>query len=190
VLGHDFESGLGLLRLDGAGPYPAAAIGRSDAIGPRQPVSVVGMGEDRRLVGRAATVTAVRRFVAYWEYMLDRAILVAPQHPAFGGAAVVDAGGALVGLASLRLERKGPMAGAPSPLGWRCRVESRAEVVAAATPRADRETRNLGGEIWSFRPRQQQPKLAGELGQCFMKEHSSPSLSRRPNGWALSCAPP
>jgi S1-C subfamily serine protease len=42
-------------------------------------------------------------FVAYWEYLLDRAVFVAPHHPAFGGAALVDPDGALVGVVSLRL---------------------------------------------------------------------------------------
>jgi S1-C subfamily serine protease len=106
VLGHDFESGLGVLRLGEGGPYPAVALGRAEPIGPGQPVSVVGMTEDGKLVARSASVTAARRFVAYWEYLLERAILVAPQHPAFGGAALVDPDGALLGLVSLRLEKE------------------------------------------------------------------------------------
>jgi len=106
VLGHDFESGLGVLRLAGGGPFPAVTLGRSEPVAPGQPVSVIGMDEDRRLVARAVAVTAVRRFVAYWEYMLERALITAPQHPAFGGAAVVDPDGALLGLVSLRLDKE------------------------------------------------------------------------------------
>jgi S1-C subfamily serine protease len=106
VLGHDFESGLGVLRLGEGGPYPAVALGRAEPVGPGQPVSVVGMTEEGKLVARSASVTATRRFVAYWEYMLERALLVAPQHPAFGGAALVDPDGALLGLVSLRLEKE------------------------------------------------------------------------------------
>jgi S1-C subfamily serine protease len=106
VLGHDFESGLGLVRLTEGGPYPVVPLGRSDPVVSGQPVSVVGMSEDGRLVARPAAVSGVRRFVAYWEYMLERALLVAPQHPAFGGAALVDADGALVGIVSLRLEQE------------------------------------------------------------------------------------
>ncbi len=106
VLGHDFESGLALLRLGAGGPYPAATLGRSDPIAPGQPVSIVGVGEERSVQARAGTVTAVRRFVAYWEYLLERALIVAPLHPAFGGAALVDPDGAVVGIVSLRLERE------------------------------------------------------------------------------------
>jgi len=104
VLGHDFESGLAVVRLAGRGPYPAASLGRSAPLGPGQPVSIVGMTGERRVHGVAARVTAIRPFVAYWEYMLDRAVLVAPLHPAFGGAPLVDPDGAVVGIVSLRLE--------------------------------------------------------------------------------------
>lgn len=103
VVGHDFESGLAVLRLAGGGPYPAVALGRSSPVVPGQPVSVIAMGEDHRVIARPAAITGVRRFVAYWEYMLERALLVAPQHPAFGGAALVDIDGALLGIVSLRL---------------------------------------------------------------------------------------
>ncbi len=106
VVGHDFESGLGLLRLPAGGHYPAAPLGRADPVAAGQPVAVVGMGDAHRPAGIAATVTGARRFVAYWEYMLERALFVAPQHPAFGGAALVDADGALLGIVSLKLERE------------------------------------------------------------------------------------
>ncbi len=103
VVGHDFESGLGLIRLDGGGPYPTVRLGRSAPVSAGQPVSIVGVGGDERSVAVAAGVTEVRPFVAYWEYMLDQAIVVTPLHPAFGGAALVDPEGALIGIVSLRL---------------------------------------------------------------------------------------
>jgi S1-C subfamily serine protease len=104
VVGHDFESGLALIRLDPSrAPYPAARLGRPDAVAAGDPVAIVGAMAEARAVGLAARVTAVRPFVAFWEYMLDRAFRVAPLHPAFGGAALVDADGALIGLVSLRL---------------------------------------------------------------------------------------
>ena len=106
VLGHDFESGLALLRLPAGARYPAAALGRSGPVVPGQAVSVVGMSDERRPVGIAARITGARRFVAYWEYLLERALFVTPRHPAFGGAALVDADGALLGVVSLRLERE------------------------------------------------------------------------------------
>jgi len=104
VVGHDFESGLALIRLDSAGgPYPAARVGRSAPLEAGHPVVIVGVGIPGGAVGVMVRVTGVGPFVAYWEYLLDRAVFVAPHHPAFGGAALVDPDGALVGVVSLRL---------------------------------------------------------------------------------------
>jgi S1-C subfamily serine protease len=104
VVGHDFESGLALIRLDPAGaPYPAAQLGQSAGLAVGQPAAIVGMGATGPAAGVLVRVTSVGPFVAYWEYLLDRAVFVAPHHPAFGGAALVDPDGALVGVVSLRL---------------------------------------------------------------------------------------
>jgi S1-C subfamily serine protease len=105
LVGHDFESGLALIRLDPVGtPYPAVPIGQSAGLASGQPAAIVGKGAAGPAVGVLVRVTGVGPFVAYWEYLLDRAVFVVPHHPAFGGAALVDAGGALVGVVSLRLE--------------------------------------------------------------------------------------
>jgi len=104
VVGHDFESGLALIRLDPSGvPYPAARLGQSAPLAAGHPVAIVGVGPSGPAVGVMVRVTGVGPFVAYWEYLLDRAVFVAPHHPAFGGAALVDPDGALVGVVSLRL---------------------------------------------------------------------------------------
>jgi S1-C subfamily serine protease len=104
IVGHDFESGLALIRLDPAGaPYPAAQLGQSAPLAAGHPVAIVGVGPAGPAVGVMVRVTGVGPFVAYWEYLLDRAVFVAPHHPSFGGAALVDPDGALVGLVSLRL---------------------------------------------------------------------------------------
>jgi len=104
VVGHDFESGLALIRLDPAGaPYAAVSMGRSASVTPGQPAAIVGVGSAPPGVGVPARVTAVGPFVAYWEYRLERAIFVKPHHPGFGGAALVAPDGTLVGVVSLRL---------------------------------------------------------------------------------------
>jgi len=46
--------------------------------------------------------------VGYWEYVLDDAIFIAPAHPFWGGAALIDAGGRLLGVGSLQIEQKAP----------------------------------------------------------------------------------
>jgi S1-C subfamily serine protease len=104
VVGHDFESGLALIQLDSTGaPYPAVRLGQSATLATGQPIAIVGIGATGPAAGVMGRVTRVGPFVAYWEYLLERAIFVAPHHPAFGGAALVDPDGALVGVVSLRL---------------------------------------------------------------------------------------
>jgi S1-C subfamily serine protease len=103
LAGIDFDTGLGIVKLAGAGPWPEAAFGASRDVVAGTFTGTVGVDEDNDLVHVAGSVQAVRRFSAYWEYMLDRALLVAPGSPAWGGSAVVDERGQVIGIASLRL---------------------------------------------------------------------------------------
>ena len=99
----DFETGLGVVKLGADGPWPAAMLGDSHDMKSGDLTGTVGVDEDNDLVWVAGQVQAVRRFSAYWEYMLDRALFVAPSSPSWGGSAIVDSFGRVVGLASLRL---------------------------------------------------------------------------------------
>ena len=56
----------------------------------------------------AARIVAKQEFAGYWEYVLDEAIFIAPAHPYWGGAALLDTAGALLGIGSLQLEQKMP----------------------------------------------------------------------------------
>ena len=103
VVGFDLDTGLGVVKLEGAGPWPVATLGDSRAIATGARTGTVGVDEDNDLVQVTGTVNAVKRFSAYWEYMLDRAIIVAPASPQWGGSAVVNDRGELIGIASLRL---------------------------------------------------------------------------------------
>ena len=48
-----------------------------------------------------ARVFAKREFAGYWEYLLDEALFTSPPHPQWGGAALLDDAGLLVGVGSL-----------------------------------------------------------------------------------------
>src|SRR5437773_5455806 len=103
VVGLDLDTGLGVVKLEGAGPWPAATLGDSRAVAAGARTGTIGVDEDNDLVQVSGAVHAVRRFSAYWEYMLARAIIVAPASPQWGGSAVVNERGEVVGIASLRL---------------------------------------------------------------------------------------
>jgi S1-C subfamily serine protease len=103
LVGVDLDTGLAVVRLRGAGPWPAAALGDSRDIVQGAVAGTVGVDEENELVHAQATLTGVRRFSAFWEYMLPRAFIVAPAVSSWGGSAMVDERGELVGIVSLRL---------------------------------------------------------------------------------------
>ena len=103
VMGLDLESGLAVVRLEGSGPWPAMSFGDSRDVAAGTQTGTVAMDEDDDLVHAASTIEGVRRFSAGWEYMLDRAFIVTPAISSWGGSALVDDHGRLVGVVSLRL---------------------------------------------------------------------------------------
>jgi S1-C subfamily serine protease len=112
VVGYDHETGFGLVRATaslGAVPVP---LGSSAGIEIDQPLLVVSNAG--RLDALQARLVDRREFAGYWEYLLDDAIFTTPPHREFAGAALIDAGGRLVGIGSLAVaEAIG--AGIPSP---------------------------------------------------------------------------
>lgn len=99
----DLETGLGVVKLDGDGPWPAAALGQSGDVQTGVLTGTIGVDEDNDLAWATSRVQGVRRFSGYWEYMLDRALIVGPSIESWGGSAVVDERGTVIGIASLRL---------------------------------------------------------------------------------------
>lgn len=103
LVGLDLEHGLGVIKLLGDGPWPAAALGDSAKVNPGEPTATVGVDNDNDLLATQGSVKEIRRFTGYWEYMLDRAFVVAPHNPAFGGSPLVNVQGEVIGITSLRL---------------------------------------------------------------------------------------
>jgi S1-C subfamily serine protease len=104
LAGLDLDSGLGVVELAGGGPWPSATLGSSADARPGALTATVGVDEvSNALVHVTGALRRVQRFSAYWEYMLERALFVAPGSPSWGGSAVVDEAGRVIGIASLRL---------------------------------------------------------------------------------------
>jgi S1-C subfamily serine protease len=101
-LAYDFATGFGLVQPLGALKVPALARGSAQACVRGEEVLLVGHG------GRAhALKTKVidkREFAGYWEYVLDDALFTAPAHPQWGGAALVNDDGQLLGIGSLLVQ--------------------------------------------------------------------------------------
>ena len=99
IVAYDHESGFGLLRAQRPLDVAPLALGDSATLRPRQPLLVVSrIGE---LDAGGVYVADRRVFAGYWEYMLDDAIFTTPPRADFGGAALIDQDGRLVGIGSL-----------------------------------------------------------------------------------------
>jgi S1-C subfamily serine protease len=100
ALAYDQETGFGLVQALGPLDVPAIEFGSSSKAKVGDPV-VVSDGSGQSVEAR---IVAKQEFAGYWEYLLDEAIFTAPAHPSWGGAALLDAEGKLVGIGSLRLQ--------------------------------------------------------------------------------------
>jgi S1-C subfamily serine protease len=100
ALAYDQETGFGLVQALGRLGLPALQFGDVTKARIGDPVILAdGIGQYVH-----ANIVAKQEFAGYWEYLLDEAIFIAPAHPSWGGAALVDSSGKLLGIGSLRLE--------------------------------------------------------------------------------------
>jgi len=103
-IAYDQTTGFGLVRAPGQLDLPILPLGRSSVAQPGNRVVMAGAGGRRHAL--AATIVAKQEFAGYWEYVLDEAIFTAPAHPYWGGAALIGAGGDLLGIGSLQVEQR------------------------------------------------------------------------------------
>ncbi|MBW4023266.1 MAG: serine protease [Proteobacteria bacterium] len=103
ALAFDAESGFGLVQPLGRLPLPKLELGDSDAAALGEPVLFASAGGRRRAM--ETRVVGRQEFAGYWEYLLDDAIFTAPAHPFWGGGALIDRHGKLVGIGSLSLQQ-------------------------------------------------------------------------------------
>ena len=98
-VGYDQNTGFGLLRTDKPLNVQPIKLGQSSAVKEGEPILVAGYGgKDSVQVGQ---VIARKEFVGYWEYLIENAIFIAPPYSNFGGAALIDRDGRLMGIGSI-----------------------------------------------------------------------------------------
>lgn len=104
VVAYDHESGFGLIRTNtpiDVQPLTLGSAGDMSVMDPLLVASRVG-----KLQADGVYVIDRRPFAGYWEYLLEDAIFTAPPHAQFGGAALIDRQGQLVGIGSLILNNE------------------------------------------------------------------------------------
>jgi S1-C subfamily serine protease len=98
-IGYDHRTGFGLLRVERPLELKPIEFGSSSEVKEGDAILVAAHGGTEGAQG--ARVISRKEFAGYWEYLLDNAIFTAPPHANFGGAALIDRTGKLVGIGSL-----------------------------------------------------------------------------------------
>src|SRR6267142_163452 len=103
-LAYDQSTGFGLVQP--LGKLGAPAIARGTTASCRVGDDVVVAGHGGRQHALKAKLIAKREFAGYWEYVLDEALFTSPAHPHWSGAALIGAGGRLLGIGSLMVQEE------------------------------------------------------------------------------------
>ena len=104
TLAYDQTSGFGLVLPLGRLGVPMLERGTIRSVNVNDEVVVIGQGG--RPHALKAKVIEKREFAGYWEYVLDEALFTSPAHPQWGGAALIDREGKLIGLGSLLVQEQ------------------------------------------------------------------------------------
>jgi S1-C subfamily serine protease len=103
-LAYDQATGFGLIQPLGKLPAPHLQRGLASDVKVGDSAFVIGHGG--RSHSLKTKIIAKHEFAGYWEYVLDEAIFTAPAHPQWGGAALLDAQGNLIGTGSLLVQQE------------------------------------------------------------------------------------
>lgn len=106
IVAYDHESGFGLIRTSTPIDVQPLALGSAGAMALREPLLVAS--KVGKLEAKGVYLVDRRPFAGYWEYLLEDAIFTAPPHARFGGAALINRQGQLVGIGSLILNESNP----------------------------------------------------------------------------------
>jgi S1-C subfamily serine protease len=98
-VGYDHNTGFGLLRTEKPLNVRPMKLGKSSNVKEGEPVLVAGHGGEDS--AQAAQVISRKEFAGYWEYLLEEALFTVPAYSNFGGAALIDRDGQLLGIGSL-----------------------------------------------------------------------------------------
>jgi serine protease DegS len=101
----DHDSGLALLRTERSDLVPVRLA--QGELRPGNPVFLLTCTSDKERRGASGHVSFVGPFEAFWEYMLDQAIMTTIVNPGLAGGPLLDAHGNVHGVVSLGLSAVG-----------------------------------------------------------------------------------
>ena len=103
-LAYDRASGFALIQP--LGRLDAPHLGRGLASETKVGDSTFVIGHGGRPHSLKTRLIGKREFAGSWEYVLDEALFTAPAHPQWGGTALLDAQGDLIGIGSLLVQQE------------------------------------------------------------------------------------
>ncbi|MFQ6111835.1 MAG: S1C family serine protease [Nitrospinota bacterium] len=125
--GQNVESGLAVIRALGESELEEVRtprLGHSQDLNVGQSTLIIAATDKEQRQVSTGIITSLKPFDAYWEYMLDRAILTSASNPGFGGGPLLTYSGQLVGVVSLNLGPSGGLSLAvPVDLFYEAREE-------------------------------------------------------------------
>jgi S1-C subfamily serine protease len=98
-VGYDFDTGFGLIRMERSLRAKPVELGDSSRLKEGDQLMIASYGGSDAI--QATWVVSRREFTGYWEYLLEDALYTSPPHPGFGGAALMDQEGRLLGIGSI-----------------------------------------------------------------------------------------
>lgn len=101
----DHESGLALLTVERSDLEPARISTEKARLG--QPVFLLTCTGEKERRGASGHVSSVEPFEAFWEYMLDEAIMTTAMNPGLAGGPLLDGRARVLGIVSLGLAAVG-----------------------------------------------------------------------------------
>ncbi|MDX1707965.1 MAG: S1C family serine protease [Desulfobacterales bacterium] len=96
---YDYQTGFGILRAAEPLSIAPLKLGQSARLKAGDPILIVGFGGSAAVLG--SRVISRNEFAGYWEYLLENAIYTSPPYPNYGGAALIDRDGQLLGIGSI-----------------------------------------------------------------------------------------
>lgn len=105
TLAYNQETGFGIVQALGRLDLPTVRLVDSSGARPGDPVLFAASGGRRSAV--STKIIGRQEFAGYWEYLIEDAIFTTPAHPFWGGGALLDANGHLIGIGSLVLQQGG-----------------------------------------------------------------------------------
>lgn len=102
VVAYDQVTGLGLIQALGVLDVEASELDSSNLVTVNDDIFFISYGGVEHSLH--TKIIRIDEFAGYWEYLLQDAIYTSPPHPQWGGAAVFNARGHVIGIGSLFLQ--------------------------------------------------------------------------------------